>query len=820
MNGPPNEPGGPAAAPLDAELDRLFGFGTGTWTNRLRSAHASDTHARLGSYEIIAEIGRGGQGEVYRAVQPGTGRLIALKRIAGISLAASDSLRRRFEREVEAATRLSHPNVVTVHAAEVVDGHTVLIMELVEGEPIDIWADARWREIPAALTVVLRAFASACDGVGHAHQRAVIHRDLKPGNILVNAGGQAKVLDFGIAKVIDESAGPMTAATGFMGTPGYAAPERYRQGASAADVRSDVYSLGLVLFRVLTGRDAFTANDPPTPGAWPTIPAPSRFRALPRECDWIVGKATSPEPERRYQSVEALARDIRALLNGAPVEAAPPSTTYRLRKAVVRYRFAAAGIALIAAAMLGATVISLAAAARARAAQQRAEDDRATTQAALKREQVALQASLAAERQARIEAARQEQMANLMRRTFAISGAGIGGSADTTIRQAIDFAAEHHFPDPAKRNPELDPLVEATLRWTIGDTYLEIGRFDQAVTHLKVASEIFEAEGGDQSKEFPAVIYLLGRALRLHGDNVGAEKTLRRAVEAFRRAGNELSLAQALGSHGISLRWLNRPEEAAECYREAITLYDKVMGPDSRDASIVSKNLAILLSRAGQHEEAVARGRRTVEIQEKLSPKGNADLSNAYNDYGSILWAAGQTEEAVRFYRKSIEMDEAIYPKPEHRQATNLIAFGNRLDSVNRHEEALEIYLKAHSISEQASGQTHIMTLEPRWRAARQLRLLGRLDEAESLCRTVVERESLPPSLQASLLAKELAEILIAQGRTEVAAAALQRAWDLLPSQTPTQPSARAELAAMIVAFHEQRGNAAEAERWRKQAQE
>jgi ATP/maltotriose-dependent transcriptional regulator MalT len=98
--------------------------------------------------------------------------------------------------------------------------------------------------------------------------------------------------------------------------------------------------------------------------------------------------------------------------------------------------------------------------------------------------------------------------------------------------------------------------------------------------------------------------------------------------------------------------------------------------------------------------------------------------------------------------------------------------------------------------------------------------LLGRLDEAESLCRTVVERESLPPSLQASLLAKELAEILIAQGRTEVAAAALQRAWDLLPSQTPTQPSARAELAAMIVAFHEQRGNAAEAERWRKQAQE
>lgn len=815
MSDPTPDPSTRPLPRLDEPTERLFELNSPAWIERARRATAEPALGRLGPYELLAEIGRGGQGEVYRAVQPGTGRLIALKRIAGIGLTASDALRKRFEREVEALTRLSHPNVVTVHAAEVIDGHTVLIMELVEGKPIDEWADARWSEMTSALPVILRAFASACDGVAHAHQRAVIHRDLKPGNILVSASGEAKVLDFGIAKVLDETAGPQTAATGFMGTPGYAAPERYRQGAVAADARSDVYSLGIVLFRILTGREALLTKDMPLPGEWPAVPAPSRYRNLPRECDWIVAKASSAEPERRYQTVDALARDVRALMAGEPVDAAPPSTTYRLRKAVARYRYVAAGIGLVAAALVVATAVSLTAAARARASQQRAEEQRAAAEAALEREQRALEASRAAEQRARLEASRQEQVTALMRRTFSISGASIGGSADTTIRQAIDFAAQHHFKDPAQRNPTLDPLVEATLRWTIGDTYLEIGRFEQAVTHLRVASELFEAEAGEASHEFRTVTYLLGRALRLNGDVPGAEQTLRRAVTAFRGSGDDLSLANALGSHGIALRWLNRTEEAAECYRESIALYEKVMGPQSRDAAMVSKNLAILLSRAGQHEEAIARARRCVEVQEGHHPNGHADLSNAYNDLGSILWAAGNLEEGEQYYRRSIEVDDAISPKPEHRQATNLHSFGNRLENVKRHEEALQIYLKGLSISEQVSGETNILTVELRWKAAQQLRLLGRFDEAEQLCRHLTDRDSLPVMLESSFLASVLAEVCIAQNKPDDAAAAFQRAWDLMPAETPTLPTARADLAARIATFHEQRGDASEAAKWR-----
>lgn len=337
-------------SPLNPENESLFGLASNEWQVRLQQAHQSRPLGPFGPYELLAEIGRGSQGEVYRAVQPGTGRIVAIKRIAGLGFAPDPVLLDRFTREVEALTRLSHPNVVTVHALDVVNGHTILVMELVEGRPIDQWADLQWSRAPEPLQILLAVFARVCAGVAHAHQRGVIHRDIKPSNILVTPADQPKVLDFGIARLLGEHAAnnahPTFTLTGFAGTPAYASPEQLVPG-GGIDTRSDVYSLGILLYRLLAGCEAFSGQIGQTAQRKTEGPAPGPRRArkaLPPECDWIVRKATDPSPSARYQTVDALAEDVSRLIDGRPILAHPPSWLYSARRAIKRRPLTALGI--------------------------------------------------------------------------------------------------------------------------------------------------------------------------------------------------------------------------------------------------------------------------------------------------------------------------------------------------------------------------------------------------------------------------------------------------------------------------------------------
>src|SRR5688572_13486081 len=325
----------------------LFGFDSEEWIERLRSARTAEELGTLGPYEILGEVGRGGQGVVFRARQPGTGRPIALKRLLAGSLASEATLR-RFEREVEAAVAMSHPGIVTVYGVELIDGSPVLAMEWVEGVELTRWAEGRSR------AEILGVFLLVCDAVQHAHQRGVLHRDLKPSNVLVDGSGRPRVLDFGLAKLVADPRASVTSNGQFVGTPAYAAPEQVL--GTDVDARADVYSLGAMLFEMLTARrviegEGFSAlahavgHEPP--------PRPSSFeRSIPRELDAIVLQALARERETRYQSVDALSADVRRYLAGEAVLAHPPGAWYLLRKLVARNRVAAALAALFVVATL------------------------------------------------------------------------------------------------------------------------------------------------------------------------------------------------------------------------------------------------------------------------------------------------------------------------------------------------------------------------------------------------------------------------------------------------------------------------------------
>jgi len=323
-----------------------------TRSARRRMRSFEPMSGRVGGYEIVGEIGRGGMGVVYEAQQFEPKRHVALKVLAGTP--GIDALR-RFRREANILGRLNHPNIARVYEAGSHDdglgGRPFFAMELIEdGLPIDQYVarhdlDRRQR---------LELFIRACDAVDYAHERGVIHRDLKPSNILVGGDGEPKVIDFGVARVAgdaDMSMVSMATSPGqLIGTLRYISPEQFeardQDEAIEPGVRSDVYSLGVVLYELLTGSCPYPI-DTLSPYDLPRVireKDPTRMSsidsALRGDLETIVGKAMSKEPHRRYASVDALASDVRRYLAGEPIEARRDHALYVLRKSLVRYRLA------------------------------------------------------------------------------------------------------------------------------------------------------------------------------------------------------------------------------------------------------------------------------------------------------------------------------------------------------------------------------------------------------------------------------------------------------------------------------------------------
>jgi len=324
-------------------------------------------------YDLIDEIGRGGMGVVYEAYQRSTGRRVAIK-LVGTIVAASTAGRRRFEREVELVARLQHPNIVSVFDSGLKRGQYYLVMEYIDGSPLDRWVAERFAAAGserARTRGVLGLMARLCEAVDYAHQRGVLHRDLKPTNVLMDVRGEPHVLDFGLAKPIADAESLRAAAAltiaepgQIVGTLGYMAPEQARGESERVSVRSDVYSLGVILFELLTARLPIdlsgSLHDCLRRISEQEAPPPSRAggAGIPADLDAIVLKALAKEPAQRYATAAELAADLRRFLDHRPIVARRIGATARLVRWVRRNRAVAAVGGIAAIALLGVGVIS------------------------------------------------------------------------------------------------------------------------------------------------------------------------------------------------------------------------------------------------------------------------------------------------------------------------------------------------------------------------------------------------------------------------------------------------------------------------------
>ncbi len=432
-------------------------------------------------YRIIREIHRGGQGVVFEAVQESTRRTVAVKVLLEGPFAGERS-RWRFEREVRLIARLKHPNIVAIHDSGLAQGRYYFAMDYVRGQPLDTHA----RLAGLALRDIVRLFVTVCNAVAYAHQRGIIHRDLKPSNILVGEDGDPQVLDFGLAKItVDEAAesqrGLATAAGNILGTVRYMSPEQTRGDLDAIDTRSDVYSLGVILYELLIGSPPYE-TDGDLMNAFTNIreidpPHPSKLRRdIPSDLDAIILKALRKEPERRYSSAEQFKDDLAAWLDGRPVSARSDSSFYVLRKLAAKHYFHTSVITALIASIIGFGAISMQALLRERRANQTLATVNAQFVAQAQDVGVAVQSALGAQHESALRWFLLEWQANRLETARQIQ--------DMLDPASPEYAAMSFLLDESRSPQQLQAILPSNaaplVLFVTGERHLKAGRLPQA----------------------------------------------------------------------------------------------------------------------------------------------------------------------------------------------------------------------------------------------------------------------------------------------------------------------------------------------------
>jgi serine/threonine-protein kinase len=716
-----------------------FDRAAAAFRDHLRPAVEPRDGERVGPYRLIRELGRGGMGVVYLAerAEGGFEQRVALKVVR--AFAGPDALA-RFRRERRIAARLAHPHVARLLDGGVTEsGYPWFAIEPVEGEPIDLWCDRRRLPVEERL----RLFLDVCGAVAYAHRNLIVHRDLKPANILVTAEGVVKLLDFGIARSLEEAAeaeGAVTRSGQLRFTPGYASPEQIR--GEPATVATDVYALGVLLYELLTGRQPYatatagvsplellalvTESDPARPssaaegpasegdGAGP--PSPERLaaaratdprrlrRRLRGDLDTIALKALAREPDRRYPSVEQLAEDVGRHLAGRPIRARAESAAYRLRKFVRRHRAAVGAAALVALALLAGLAGTLWQAGR-----------------AIEQARVAARERAAAERSA-----------GFLVELFEQADPGRTRGETITAREVLDRGARRIEEELADQ-----PEVQTQLMGVLGRVYLSLGLLPEAERFLEASLERTRALYGEDDARVAAGLHLRALLRYQQGDFDAGVADNREAVARLRAAGSEAALGSAL--HDLGMALVSGDPEAAAVLEEALAIRRRLLGDDHPDVAATLYGLGAAAHSRGDHAAATERFERALEIYRRhpreLHPEGAAAL----HDLGAVALFRGDFARAEPLLRESLEIFERLYGERHPQTALSLGAIAHLHHERGRPLAAEPLFRRALAVQTALLGAAHPNTVATRQGLAATLCDLARYGEAEGLLRLVVE---------------------------------------------------------------------------------
>ena len=640
-------------------------------------------------------------GTVYEAEETGAVRRSVAVKVVRTGF-GSREVKARFEAERQALALMDHPGIAKVlQAGETSSGDPFFAMELVKGLPIDDFCDGGRLSTKERLAL----FVAVCQAVQHAHQKGVIHRDIKPSNVLVtevDGKPQPKIIDFGIAKALGLKLTEKTMVT-LIGTPigtaVYMSPEQAGSSGVDVDTRTDIYSLGVLLYLLLVGR---LPAEPKAAGMPAFIyklasgdantPRPSvRFseladyreaiasarrttaehltRDLSGDLDWIVMKALEPQRARRYDTAAALATDVERFLGHQPVAARPPTTGYRLRKFVRRNRAAVAAASVAVIALMVSAVLATAGMVRA----------------------------VRAEKAAAQEAAAAKQVSNFLVELFQSPNLSKVDGNQITARDLLDRGATRSLAD-------LDgqPQLQGRMMHTIGAAYTALGLYPEALPPLERALKAKEQSLGAGNLSVAETELAIGEAMAGHGDIKPAEAHFQRAISISSSASgpNDPLVAEGLaGLARLRLRAGNNTD-AETLYKRAIAIDKKAAKPDNSVLARHLLSLGVVYWAQGRYSDAEPLMRQSLRIEERRLGPDHPDLAPALNNLGGIYWSLGRYDDALPLYQRARKTFERTLDPMHPNVASVLNNLGETYWKLGRYKEAEPLFRRALTIKE------------------------------------------------------------------------------------------------------------------------